>query len=707
MSEPRYRDWILETIDSLRSRKARPDLERICRMVRRRYGWDADRTCAELEKLIQEQTVLRVSYKGSISYRNAAKVQRKSRKKPEPPPPPLPGEPRALPAETQGGCVGDGGGGGAHGPGDSEDAREPRCFPERTEAARCPDPPEHPQQPERSGGTGETPPQREPDPNSNPSPNNNCPSPSPSASSPASGNGGARSPARDRRQERQKGGSAAGKTRAARGAEGGSAAHEGSGDKSGKSCALAHPGSGHPPRHKQHATLKPGAVRLAAKGGRRGGAEPDGADLGDRLVASVRTLAEKSRGGGAATTAAAAAAAARGHAPLGLKEILGFLSSQERLAQEKLTRSRVKVVLEREVARGRLRRTRFGNITLPVSARPRPIAPGAPKSSARALKSAPRERPATEKVELREEEPMETHNAEEEGGKCSRRGHDGGNETPCSLDSPSMDAPDPTPIPPPLLPCPTVQSDMADAHPGPTGTSQPPSSSSSSPSSSSSLFSSSSSCVAPKQEGGAVEMCPGSSCPAEHEQQELQADTGGAEGGLPLRAVCPSTGGTELGVEENAVTPDQLASNAQDQVMAEPEEELQTSCVPANGCSDFKVEGGVASCLLTPTSSPQDLGAATKEQRLNGEVMVKMEKSAQNPVEWTVSDVVSYFVAAGFPEQAAAFRTQEIDGKSLLLMQRNDVLTGLSIRLGPALKIYERHVKVLQRSHFQDDSALC
>lgn len=43
---------------------------------------------------------------------------------------------------------------------------------------------------------------------------------------------------------------------------------------------------------------------------------------------------------------------------------------------------------------------------------------------------------------------------------------------------------------------------------------------------------------------------------------------------------------------------------------------------------------------------------------------------------------------------------QEIDGKSLLLMQRSDVLTGLSIRLGPALKIYERHVKVLQRTHF-------
>uniref|UniRef100_A0A8B9MYE2 SAM domain-containing protein n=1 Tax=Accipiter nisus TaxID=211598 RepID=A0A8B9MYE2_9AVES len=76
---------------------------------------------------------------------------------------------------------------------------------------------------------------------------------------------------------------------------------------------------------------------------------------------------------------------------------------------------------------------------------------------------------------------------------------------------------------------------------------------------------------------------------------------------------------------------------------------------------------------------------------------------ASDPVEWSVRDVVDYFTEAGFPEQATAFQEQEIDGKSLLLMQRADVLTGLSIRLGPALKIYEYHVKLLQRSHFQEE----
>lgn len=80
----------------------------------------------------------------------------------------------------------------------------------------------------------------------------------------------------------------------------------------------------------------------------------------------------------------------------------------------------------------------------------------------------------------------------------------------------------------------------------------------------------------------------------------------------------------------------------------------------------------------------------------------RKEKPA-DPVEWTVTDVVEYFTEAGFPEQATAFQEQEIDGKSLLLMQRTDVLTGLSIRLGPALKIYEHHIKVLQQGHFEED----
>ncbi|XP_053325788.1 sterile alpha motif domain-containing protein 13 [Spea bombifrons] len=92
------------------------------------------------------------------------------------------------------------------------------------------------------------------------------------------------------------------------------------------------------------------------------------------------------------------------------------------------------------------------------------------------------------------------------------------------------------------------------------------------------------------------------------------------------------------------------------------------------------------------------------ENKENGSLDVKTSVENGRPPDpstWAVDDVFNYFKAAGFEEQASAFKEQEIDGKSLLLMTRNDVLTGLSLKLGPALKIYEYHVKPLQTQHVQ------
>ncbi|XP_036410441.1 sterile alpha motif domain-containing protein 13 [Megalops cyprinoides] len=107
----------------------------------------------------------------------------------------------------------------------------------------------------------------------------------------------------------------------------------------------------------------------------------------------------------------------------------------------------------------------------------------------------------------------------------------------------------------------------------------------------------------------------------------------------------------------------------------------------------------------TPTDS-KETGAM--ENKANGSVDNKslMENGQlPDPADWAVTDVVNYFKAAGFDEQANAFQDQEIDGKSLLLMTRNDVLTGLSIKLGPALKIYEYHVKPLQTQHLKNNTS--
>uniref|UniRef100_A0A3P9MT77 Sterile alpha motif domain containing 1 n=1 Tax=Poecilia reticulata TaxID=8081 RepID=A0A3P9MT77_POERE len=429
-----YREWILETIDSLRSRKARPDLERICRMVRRRHGSDPDRTRTELEKLIQEQTVLKVSYKGSISYRNAAKVQRKSRKR----------------SEFGGGVD------------------TPR---ERTK-------PDHPNNNNNNNGDsahsftdpeeGET----EPDPRAETSVGSRNKKLQP-ASSPGSGNGP------DTEADR------------------------------------VWPAQTSTRRRKHQSSAPP-------------------------------------RGGGSA-------AATRGHVkPLGLKEILGYLSSQERLSEEKLTRGKVKVVMEREVERGMLRRTRCGNITLPLRGM-EPDEPEPSDSSAdRLARSALQDKRASE--------PMETGEEEEEGQGEEEEEKDN-DDDPRSSDE---------------------------------------------------------------------------------------------DGGLSPVAMTTEAGLAEKSGED-AGFPRELKEES-------PQRQREDGKGPCSAISSGSF------------------------------YMIKL-----SPVDWTVSDVVSYFTAVGFPEQAAAFRTQEIDGKSLLLMQRNDVLTGLSIKLGPALKIYERHIKVLQKTHFEDN----
>ena len=371
MSEPnKYREWILETIDSLRSRKARPDLERICRMVRRRHGSDPDRTRTELEKLIQEQTVLKVSYKGSISYRNAAKVQRKSRKKSE---------------FTAGG--GGGGGGGA------EAARErtkhdhlnnngdsAHSFTDQEEGEEDSEPSPDPHSQAAASTAG-----KKPKPVSSRSSGNACLScgattgcavgsgcKEEKASAPRDkglgqqGVGGCPSPGLGHRTSAHDAGDGGGTTASRSDAvRGGKEPGVSGADTQNKTCSGS-VGS-LPPEQRQTVPHKP-KLRVGGGGGKAAGSHAN-SDLGDRLVASVRSLSERSLRGGssASASASAAAAATRGHVkPLGLKEILGYLSSQERLSEEKLTRGKVKVVMEREVARGRLRRTRCGNITLPL-----------------------------------------------------------------------------------------------------------------------------------------------------------------------------------------------------------------------------------------------------------------------------------------------------------------------------------------------------
>ncbi|XP_067006833.2 histone acetyltransferase KAT6B [Anabrus simplex] len=78
MSEIKNKDRILEAIDQLRRRKARPDIDRICNFLMRRFSVNGKETIADLSRMVDAEIVIKVEYKGNTSYRNAAKWSRLS-----------------------------------------------------------------------------------------------------------------------------------------------------------------------------------------------------------------------------------------------------------------------------------------------------------------------------------------------------------------------------------------------------------------------------------------------------------------------------------------------------------------------------------------------------------------------------------------------------------------------------------------------------
>ncbi|CAO2611151.1 Sterile alpha motif domain-containing protein 1 [Lemmus lemmus] len=488
-ASPHYQEWILDTIDSLRSRKARPDLERICRMVRRRHGPEPERTRAELEKLIQQRAVLRVSYKGSISYRNAARVQppRRGATPPAPPrvprggpaaPPPTPAPPPAPVAAP---------------------TRAPRAA--AATAPPSPGPAQPGSRAQRAAPLAAPPP---------------APAAPPAAAPPA---GPRRAPP--------------------------------------PAVAAREPPPPAPPQQQQQPP--PPQPQPPPEGG-------------------------AARAGGPAR-------------PVSLREVVRYLGGSGG-PSGRLTRGRVQGLLEEEAARGRLERTRLGALALPRGDRPGRAPPAA---SARAARS---KRGGEERVFEKEEEDDDEDDEEEEDNISE------GSEVP--------------------------ESDR------PAG--------------------------------------------AQHHQINGERAPQSAKERVKEWSPCgPYQGQDEArGPAPGSCTRQVFSMTAMNK------------------------EGGSA-CVTAAPDSPSPVPLPPGKPALPGADGTPFgcppgrKEKPTDPVEWTVMDVVEYFTEAGFPEQATAFQEQEIDGKSLLLMQRTDVLTGLSIRLGPALKIYEHHIKVLQQGHFEED----
>lgn len=79
MSEIKYKNQILAAIDHLRSRKSRPDVNRICKFMFKCYKICPKDTKADLHRCLTEKSVYKVDYKDNVSYRNAAKWRKRSK----------------------------------------------------------------------------------------------------------------------------------------------------------------------------------------------------------------------------------------------------------------------------------------------------------------------------------------------------------------------------------------------------------------------------------------------------------------------------------------------------------------------------------------------------------------------------------------------------------------------------------------------------
>ena len=106
--------------------------------------------------------------------------------------------------------------------------------------------------------------------------------------------------------------------------------------------------------------------------------------------------------------------------------------------------------------------------------------------------------------------------------------------------------------------------------------------------------------------------------------------------------------------------------------------------------------------FATPKASPS---GGKEPSRVSPHKLVPRFRpdSNENVLEWSVDDVC-HFVSAltGSQDIAHAFREEHIDGHSFVLMQEDHLLTRMSIRLGPALKILAQIKKLTENLDMDD-----
>lgn len=110
----------------------------------------------------------------------------------------------------------------------------------------------------------------------------------------------------------------------------------------------------------------------------------------------------------------------------------------------------------------------------------------------------------------------------------------------------------------------------------------------------------------------------------------------------------------------------------------------------------------------SPTATPKASPNPKESSRVSPHKLVPRFRPDlnENVLEWTVDDVYQFVASlTGSTEIAHAFRTEHIDGHSLVLMQEDHLLNRMSIRLGPALKIIAQIKKLTENLEMENGTS--
>lgn len=94
----------------------------------------------------------------------------------------------------------------------------------------------------------------------------------------------------------------------------------------------------------------------------------------------------------------------------------------------------------------------------------------------------------------------------------------------------------------------------------------------------------------------------------------------------------------------------------------------------------------IVSAPLTPQAQVKEAKEIVKEAPKEPKEPPVSPKN--NPLKWNVQQVCDFIKALpGCSDYVEDFAVQEIDGQALMLLQADHLMSAMSIKLGPALKI--------------------